>query len=135
MPLGSVLPTVFLEAMPTLPPRFQSASLFAAQDACSKRSRGRVPVSQALEACFVGSLCLSVNRKERVRISADLLWFVGGVRCAGHPLGGSKEKDVLVLYLEPDSGSIGRWTSPAMMGDEYGEWEAFQSIDDLKLHY
>lgn len=97
--------------------------------------RIRVTVSEQLRSCFVGSLCMSLNRGEPVRISADLLFFAGGVRHATHPLSNDKGKDVIVLNFIQHPCSIGRWTGPMLVADGYAEWEAFQTIEDLDARY
>jgi hypothetical protein len=97
--------------------------------------RIRAIVSEPLRSCFVGSLCMSLNRGESVRISADLLYFAGGVRHAAHPLSKDKGKDVFVLNFIQHPCSIGRWTGPVLEVDGYAEWEAFQTIEDLDVRY
>jgi hypothetical protein len=94
-----------------------------------------VPVSEQLRSFFVGSLCVSLNRGEAVRISADLLFFAGGIRHAAHPLGTEKGKDVIVLNFVPHPCSIGRWTAPMLEADAYAEWEAFQTTEDFDARY
>jgi hypothetical protein len=98
-------------------------------------SRIRVPISEQLRSYFVGSLCISLNRGEAVRISADLLLFAGGARHAGHPLGKDKGKDVIVLNFVPHPCSIGRWAAPILEADGNAEWEAFQTMEDLDARY
>lgn len=98
-------------------------------------SRIRVTVSEPLRSCFVGSLCVSLNRGGPVQISAELLFFAGGVRHAAHPLSKDKGKDVIVLNFIRRPCSIGGWTRPMLDVDGDAEWEAFQTIEDLDIKY
>ena len=98
-------------------------------------SRIRVPISVQLRSYFVGSLCMSVTRGQSVHISADLLFFMGGLRQAVHPLNNEKGKDVIVLEFVQHPCTIGRWTTPVLVEDAYAEWEAFQITEDLNNRY
>ena len=98
-------------------------------------SRIRVPISEVLRTSFIGSLCISLNRGEKVWISADLLLFAGGDRVEAHSLGENEGSDVITLVLEkfPESDgmwtNIGKWKSTGLICSDDMGWESWQSSE------
>ncbi len=97
---------------------------------CSLCSRVSVTFSKALKLEAVGSVCMTVNKKKSVNISADILLFADGKR-----LGTAKSlepyDDLVCLSFEPDSHNIGIWKNKGFENDANNEWSNFLSLDQL----
>lgn len=88
-----------------------------------------IPVSAPLELTLVGTLALSVNHGDSVRVQAVLLTFCCGKRMSEHRLAAEVPTETLVLQFKPTTERIGEWTQRLGL-DESGEWEEYIKLDN-----
>ncbi|MEM7457642.1 MAG: hypothetical protein AAF456_25155 [Planctomycetota bacterium] len=90
-----------------------------------------IPLVTSIDLRLVGSLGISVNRREAVSVRALLLLFCNDQRLAIHPSTRSPIHDWYCINLDRNDEFMTSWKVKECM-DESGEWEIYKTLKDWR---